>query len=357
MMCADVLKVQRAPRILVLEDQEAIQALVKAMLGARRYACDAASSLAEARGLMARARYDLLFIDVNLPDGSGLSLVNDDSPESPLAVVMTGKNDLETAVEAIRRGAIDFITKPFSVGHFLQRVDKALEEWSTRASLRGHARALQTLVELKTEDLSRSIREIDEVHDKSVLALGAALKLKDNETEDHCARVSANSVKMGSLLNLSAFELKNLKWGAYLHDVGKIGIPEQILLKPGPLTAGERRVMEKHPVMGYAMVRNIQFLVHSTDVVLSHHERYDGAGYPFGLQGVQIPLHARIFSIMDTLDAMTSDRPYHQALPSSAAAEEVQRLAGSQFDPEIVEVFLAAPLTIWLVQDRVAVHD
>src|SRR5271157_4021865 len=163
-MYAEVRKVQRAPRILVLEDQEAIQELVRAMLGARTYTCDAASSLAEARGLMARARYDLLFIDVNLPDGSGLSLVNEDSPESPLAVVMTGKNDLQTAVEAIRRGAIDFITKPFSVGHFLQRVDKALEEWSARTILRGHARALQTLVELKTEELSRSIREIDEVH-------------------------------------------------------------------------------------------------------------------------------------------------------------------------------------------------
>jgi putative nucleotidyltransferase with HDIG domain len=256
----------------------------------------------------------------------------------------------------MKLGAVDFITKPFAVGHFLQRLDKALEEWKSRTRLQGHARALETLVRIKTEELSRSLREIDQVHDMTVRALGAALSLKDSETEDHCARVSQNSVKLGSLLELSAFELKNLEWGAYLHDVGKIGIPEHILLKQGPLSPQERRTVEKHPVMGCAMIRTIEFLAHSTDVVLSHHERFDGAGYPHGLRGTRIPLHARIFSIMDTLDAMTSERPYHAAMSLSAVREEVQRGSGQQFDPEIVKVFLAAPVSTWLVQERAAVH-
>ncbi|MFI5369278.1 MAG: HD domain-containing phosphohydrolase, partial [Spirochaetia bacterium] len=315
----------RKPRILVLEDQTSIQDLVMAMLKIRNLECEAVSSLAEGQARLEQEHYDLLVVDVNLPDGSGLSLVKDGGAESPLVLVMTGRSDIQTAVEAIRRGAIDFITKPFAVGHFLQRVDRAIDEWQSRMRLQTQARTLETLVRMKTEELSRSSRQIDNVHDMTVLALGAALSLKDSETADHCARVSQNSVKLGALLELSAFELKNLKWGAYLHDVGKIGIPEHILLKPAPLTPEERTIVETHPVMGYNMIRNIEFLVHTTDVVLSHHERFDGSGYPHGLAGSRIPLHARIFSIMDTLDAMISERPYRGALPLSAVKTEVER--------------------------------
>jgi response regulator RpfG family c-di-GMP phosphodiesterase len=345
------------PRILLVEDQQSIQDLVAAMLTVRKLPCLRASTVAEARRLLAESPFDILLIDVNLPDGSGLSLARDCGPDGPLVIVMTGNSDLQTAIDAIRHGAVDYITKPFSVGDFLQRLDRALEGWRSRASLRGQARALEALVRMKSEELSRSTRRIDEVHDKTVLALGAALNLKDSETGDHCARVSANSVRLGTMLELSAFELKNLSWGAYLHDVGKIGIPEPILLKNGPLSAEERVLMEKHPAMGYDLIRNIEFLVHATDVVIAHHERYDGSGYPHRLAGEQIPLHARIFSLMDTLDAMTSERPYRSALPISRVAEEVARQAGSQFDPDIAAVFLSAPKSTWLVQERGAAHS
>jgi response regulator RpfG family c-di-GMP phosphodiesterase len=341
-----------SPRIIVLEDQEPIQELVVAMLTHRKLASERASTVAEARRLMEKGPADIMFIDVNLPDGSGLSLARDCGKDGPLVVVMTGNSDLQTAIDAIRHGAIDYITKPFSVDHFLQRVDRAVAEWKARTTLRGHARALEALVRMKSDELFLSTRHIDEVHDKTVLALGAALNLKDSETADHCARVSTNSVRLGALLELSAFERKNLSWGAYLHDVGKIGIPEPVLLKAGPLSAEERAMMQKHPTMGYDLIRNIEFLVHATDVVLSHHERYDGAGYPQRLVGVQIPLHARIFSLMDTLDAMTSERPYRAAMSVSAAAEEIERQAGSQFDPEIAQVFLSAPKSTWLVQEQ-----
>ena len=344
------------PAVLVLEDQKDIRMLVTSMLKIRDLDCDVASCLAEARELMARKRYDLLFIDVNLPDGSGLSLVEERKPDAPLIVVMTGSNDIQTAVQAIRDGAIDYITKPFTVGHFLKRVDKAVEEWKGRRDIQHYARRLESLVRIKTEELSRSSRQIDEVCDTTVHALGAALNLKDHETADHCARVSQNSVKLGSLLSLSEFELKNLKWGAYLHDVGKIGIPEHILLKDGELEPEERRVMEKHPVLGHGMMRNIEFLSYATEVVLGHHERYDGSGYPYGLRGPRIALNARIFAVIDTLDAMTSDRPYRAALPVSVVARELERKAGAQFDPQIVEVFLSAPLSTWLAQARVAVR-
>ncbi len=337
------------PRILVLEDQPEIRSLVVAMLKVRSFACDTAGCLAEARALAARRPYDILFIDVNLPDGSGLALA-EEATASPLVVVITGSNDLRTAVQAIRDGAIDFITKPFSVGDFLQRLDKIVEEWKNRTSVRYYARALENLVVAKANELTQASRQLSEVRDATVAALGAALNLKDHETSDHCRRVSQNSVRLGRSLSLSALELRNLKWGAYLHDVGKIGIPEQILLKPAELTQEERAIVEKHPVMGSTMLQGIDFLRGATDVVLSHHERFDGAGYPRKLSGAGIPLHARIFAVMDALDAMTSDRPYQRARPFEAFLRELEREAGGQFDPEIVLAFRRAPVDGWLLQ-------
>ncbi len=340
----------RAPAVLLLEDQEEIQRLVAAMVRVRGSSCDVAGTLAEARRLMGERHYDILFIDVNLPDGSGLSLTQGLRDERQVIIVMTGSDDLQTAIQAIRAGASDFISKPFSVGHFLSRFDKAREEWRAREKVERYARALETLVRIKSEAVLLSSQRFEEVCDMTVASLGAALNLKDHETADHCVRVSENSVRLGRRLPLSDFELRNLRWGAYLHDVGKIGIPESILLKTGELSPGERATMRKHPLMGATMLRGIEFLAHSTDVVLCHHERYDGAGYPHGSGGTTIPLHARIFSVLDALDAMTSRRPYRAPLGFSAAAAELERGAGAQFDPEILEIFLRAPASTWMVQ-------
>ena len=238
---------------------------------------------------MEKRRYDILFIDVNLPDGSGLSITGARASEGPVTIVMTGRDDIETAVTAIRAGAVDYITKPFTVGDFLSRFDKAREEWEAREKVQSYARAMHTLARIKSEELTQSSRRLEEICDITVASLGAALNLKDHETADHCARVSQNSVRLGALLSLPELELRDLRWGACLHDVGKIGIPEAILLKTGGLTPEERRIMEKHPLMGLTMLQNIEFLSHATDVVLSHHERFDGQGYPHGLRGTEIP--------------------------------------------------------------------
>jgi response regulator RpfG family c-di-GMP phosphodiesterase len=341
----------KPPRILVLEDQSEIRSLITAMLKIRGFGCDSAGTLAEARTLVAQITYDMLFLDVNLPDGSGLSLA-EESTTSPLVVVITGCNDIQTAVQAIRDGAIDFITKPFTVGDFLQRLDRAMEEWKSRTNMRYYARALENLVVLKANELSQTSRQLNEVRDSTVAALGAALNLKDHETSDHCRRVSENSVRMGEELSLSAFELQNLKWGAYLHDVGKIGVPEHILLKPMELTKEERAVVERHPVMGWTMLQGIDFLGYATDVILSHHEKFDGTGYPKKLSGTDIPLHARIFAVMDALDAMTSERLYRPPLPFAEACRCLEHEAGAQFDPEILEIFLRASESTWLIQNR-----
>jgi len=342
------------PGVLLVEDQPEVRQLVAGLVRTRGAECDTAHGVAEARRLMSRKRYGLLFVDVILPDGSGLSLRGGLPPgapgEEPLMVVITGCADVEVAVRALRAGAVDFIPKPFTAGEFLSRYDRAYERWRERELVRLYGRTLEALVRTKSDELARSSRRMEEVLDGTVASLGAALNLKDHETADHCVRVSQNSVRLGRRLELSEFELRNLRWGAYLHDIGKIGIHESILLKPGPLTPEERAVTRQHPVMGGAMLANIEFLAHSTDVVLGHHERYDGKGYPHGLAASAIPLHARIFAVLDSLEAITSARPYRRTSTFAHAAAELERSAGSQLDPEIVEAFLEVPSDEWVLQ-------
>ena len=345
------------PAVLVLDDQKEVQSIVAAMLKRRGVTCDTAGSIAETRVRRAQRRYDILIVDVNLPDGTGMSVL-EPGLEAPLAIVMTGVQDVQTVVTAIRCGAVDFITKPFGATQFLERFDAVLRQWRMRRKFQEAALAMEHLVRSTTEQLSRTARHVDDICDTTVAALGAASNLKDYETAEHRTRVSLNSVRLGALLELSEFELKNLRWGASLHDVGKIGVPEHILLKTGRLEPDERSLMQRHPEMGHDMLREMPFLSFATDVVLSHHERYDGTGYPHRLSNVRIPLNARVFSLLDALDAMTSARPYRQTLSFSEARREIEHQAGRQFDPEIAEMFLRAPQSTWLVQAAPQVkHD
>jgi putative nucleotidyltransferase with HDIG domain len=257
-----------------------------------------------------------------------------------LVIVITGVHDLQTAVKSIRKGAFDYITKPFSVMLFQERFSSVLEEWKSRVFAQSYQDYLENLVKERTSTLSNTKRKIEHVYDTTVHALGAALDLRDPETEEHCRRVSANSVLMGERLGICGQSLKDLKWGSYLHDIGKIGIPESILLKPGNLTEDEMSVVKKHAQLGHSMIKNIDFLEEASHVVLFHHEKWNGGGYPVGLKGKDIPLYARIFSISDAFDAMIVDRPYRTALPFGVVIDELRKCSGTHFDPDIVNQFL-----------------
>ena len=172
-------------------------------------------------------------------------------------------------------------------------------------------------------------------------ALATALDLREQETGLHSKRVACHTLVLAKRCMNASETLRQIYWGALLHDVGKIGVPDAILLKPGPLTAAEQAVMRTHPEKGHAILAAIPFLQDAAQIVLSHEERFDGSGYPRGLAREAIPFGARLFAIIDTLDAMTSDRPYRRALPFDIAMAEIQRFAGTQFDPAAVEVFLA----------------
>lgn len=194
--------------------------------------------------------------------------------------------------------------------------------------------------------LAYALGSLEESYQATLLALSAALDARDRETEGHSQRVTRLALAIGAQLKLSAEELTNLERGALLHDVGKIGVPDNILLKSGPLTKAERELMNRHPQLGYDMLKGIPFLKEALPVVLHHQEMWDGTGYPEGLRGEQIPLGARIFAVADTYDAMTSTRPYRRAMTHEEALAEIRRCSGTQFDPRVVEAFFA------LFQDR-----
>jgi putative nucleotidyltransferase with HDIG domain len=192
------------------------------------------------------------------------------------------------------------------------------------------------------------MQRIEFTYDETLEALAAALDLRDNETAGHSRRVTLYSLEMAKRLNFSCDQLKQLERGAYLHDIGKIGIPDSILLKPGKLSPEERAVMQTHVRIGYELMSRVAFLSSAAQIVLTHQECYDGTGYPQGLVGGEIPLGARIFAIADTMDAIMSDRAYRRGRPYSVARAEIERESGKQFDPEVVAAFLSNSEETWL---------
>lgn len=336
--------------ILVVDDEEAIREVVSTMLESKGYHCTAVSNGRVAQDHVKRQTPDLVLSDMIMPEMDGLKLLEwlrQYDPEVPV-IMVTAIHDISTALEAIRRGAYDYILKPFEKDQLFLGVDRALQHRRLVAENRNYQRNLEQLVEERTAQLSGTLAQLEQSYDDTLEALGSALDLKDAETEGHCQRVTAFTISIAKALPVPDPYLAVLARAAFLHDIGKMAIPDGILRKPGPLTDDEKQIMRKHCEIGYSMLIRIPFLRDAAEIVLAHQEFFDGTGYPRGLKGEQIPLGARIFAIADSLDAMISDRPYRRALPLSHAREEVRRCSGTQFDPKMVEVFLALPEQHWL---------
>ena len=267
-------------------------------------------------------------------------------PDMPV-ILVTAVDDVSTAVDAIHCGAYDYLLKPFHRQALLASVRRALEHQHLKRQNREHQTMLESLVADRTHQLTRALGDLERSYDVTLQALGAALDLRDAETEGHSQRVTAYSSALARAMSLPEETVRVIARGAFLHDIGKIAIPDSILRKPGPLTQEETAVMREHCLIGYRMLSNIPFLRGPSEIVYAHQERFDGTGYPRGLKGGQIPLGARIFAVADTLDAMTSDRPYRLALPPSAAREEIERWSGRQFDPSVASMFLKMPERLW----------
>jgi putative nucleotidyltransferase with HDIG domain len=279
----------------------------------------------------------------------GLSLLDticQDYPGVPV-VMLTAVHDIHVATNAFRRGAIDYLLKPFDLGQLMSVVTRAIEHGRLLKQNAAYRQNLEQIISARTGRLRATMHDLERSYDITLEAMGDALDLRDAETEGHSRRVTAYTVALARELGIKPDELRIIARGAFLHDIGKIATPDAILLKPGKLDAAETEIMRQHCTRGYEMVRKIPFLRDAAEIVYAHQETFDGSGYPRGLRGEAISLGARIFAVADAFDAMTSDRPYRKGMSSERAREELKRCAGSQFDPHIVEVFLAMPEELW----------
>jgi putative nucleotidyltransferase with HDIG domain len=337
-------------RILVVDDDESILEIISSMLTHAGYECHTVMSgpdvIAE---LHADDRYALLLSDLAMEGMDGFALLQRVTrlyPHMPV-VMVTAVHDISVALEAIRRGAYDYLLKPFERDQLLATVRRALENRRLKLENIAYQTNLEVLVSARTELLERAMKELERSYNLTLEALGDALDLKDAETEGHSKRVTAFTMAIARAMKLPQDRRDVISRGAFLHDIGKMAIPDAILRKPGRLTPEEQMVMRNHALYGYQMLRKIPFLQEASSIVYCHQERYDGSGYPRGLKGDQIPLGARIFAVADTFDAIISDRPYRAAQSIPAARREIQKYSGRQFDPLVVETFLSISDDFW----------
>ncbi len=336
-------------QILIVDDEASVCDLLSEKLTLEGFACCSCQSGPEALALLEQQSFDAVISDLSMPGMTGLGLLGQCRRKYPRSafLMITGVDDVRVGVQAMRQGAADYLVKPFQLDAVLGAVERAVEKKRLELEIENYRLRLEEMVEQRTQQLRTAMKRIEETYDDTLEALGAALDLRDTETAGHSRRVSRYCLEMAKAMRCTEEQLKQIARGAYLHDMGKIGIPDAILLKGGRLTPEERAEMEAHVRIGYMLVSRIPFLAPAAEIVLNHHERYDGTGYPRGLAGEEIPLGARIFAVADALDAMTSDRPYRRALSFASAREEIIRWSGSQFDPEVVKVFLTVPESRW----------
>jgi putative nucleotidyltransferase with HDIG domain len=339
-----------ADRILVVDDEEPIREIIDSMLTAAGYACKQAGSGLEALAVLTSGEeFELMLSDLMMADLDGIGLLErtkERYPDMPV-VMVTAVHDISVALAAIRNGAYDYLLKPFEREQLLNTVSRALENRRLKVENRTYQTNLESLVKARTDQLTAVNRDLIRSYDITLQALGDALELKDLETEGHSQRVTAYTMAIARAMGLPAEQVATIARGAYLHDIGKMAIPDKILNKPAKLDAGETAIMQEHCFKGYQIVKKIPFLKEACDIVYSHQEHFDGTGYPRGLKGSDIPLGARIFSIADTFDAITSHRVYRPARSIAVARQEIQTWSGRQFDPEVVEVFMQMPDNIF----------
>jgi putative nucleotidyltransferase with HDIG domain len=337
-----------SPRILIVDDEAEITEILADLLSAD-YDCSRAGSAEEALTRLREDEFQLVISDITMPGMSGLDMIPHVKELAPdtVVVMISGMQTVESAIGALRLGAFDYLMKPFDLRQVEAVVKRALEHHDLVVAKQRYENHLEELVEQRTAELDRALNSLEGSYRSTLKALTAALETRDSETHGHSERVVSYSLRLGREYGLSSAEMKSLEFGALLHDIGKIGVPDSILRKPAKLTDEEWVRMREHPLHGQQILRGIEFLQGAARVVAQHHEKWDGTGYPLGLRSEEIDICARIFAVADAFDAITSDRVYRRGKPYEAAAQELDDWAGRQFDPKVVEAFHRVPKEDW----------
>ena len=335
-------------RVLIIEDDRQARRVLREFFLAGGWQCQTAENGRDGLALFEADRPPLTVTDVHMPVMDGVTFLKRARVIDPDAaiLVLTGVGEIETAVATLKHGAADFLVKPVNLDELLIAAERALERRQLLIERRDYQTRLERRVADATRDLAVTLHELEETYRATLEALGSAIDTRDLGTQAHSRRVRGYSLVIARQHRVPESELRDIEHGVLLHDIGKIGIPDGILLKPGPLTTEEWKVMRGHPEIGRQLLDKIPFLKGAVPIVYHHPERWDGTGYPLGLRGEAIPLGARIFAVADAFDAMTFDRPYSRAIPLEAARQEIQRSAGTHFDPAVVVSFIRVPLEI-----------
>ena len=336
-------------RVLIVEDEALIRDILVRTLSGLGYNCTDCDNGRAAVSLIASTSFDLVLTDLFMPEVGGISLLREVQSISPdTAVIMvTSVADIGTAVDSLKDGASDYILKPFSPQEVSVVVAGTLEKRRLLLENRRYQQNLEEQVMSQTKQLREALELLRQTYDSTLMALGTALDSRDADTTGHSYRVTLFTKRLAGQVGVSTQELKVIEQAALLHDIGKIGIPDELLRKPGKLTESEWVLMRKHPEIGFRILTKIKLLRDAAKIVLQHQERYDGSGYPAGLAADEIVLGARIFAVTDTLDCMTMDRPFQKGTTFEGARDEIVRASGTQFDPAIVKKFLEIQLAEW----------
>ncbi|HLO07520.1 MAG TPA: HD domain-containing phosphohydrolase [Terriglobales bacterium] len=351
---------ESAARILVVNDEAVIREIIVSILTSAGYQCATASDGIEALAMLDSGQeFELLLSNFMMPNLDGIGLLERTRERFPdmVFVLESAMQDASVFSAALEKGAYDYLQIPFTRETLLAVVHRALEYRRHMLENRGYQAKLESLVAERTEKLKNAISDLERSYDLTVENLGTLLAMKDAETERHSRRVTAFAIAIARAMGLSVDRIAEIARGAFLHDIGKVSIPEKILLKPSSLTPDETAVVRQHCAQGYEILRKVPFLAEPAEIVYSHHENYDGSGYPRDLKGEEIPLGARLVAVANTLDAITRDRPYRPAQSLAAAREEIHRWSGRQFDPEVVQSFLAMPQNIWTDLSKAIDHQ
>jgi response regulator RpfG family c-di-GMP phosphodiesterase len=336
-------------RVLIVDDDLALRTILSVMLTQSAFVCRTAASGEEALRLLENQPTDVVISDLRMPGISGMDLLVEVRERYPrLAFLMvTGENETRVGVRAMQLGADDYLLKPFDGDVVLGSLYRALQKKKLEREVQEYRLHLEEMVSERTQQLRTALQQTERSYEDTLEALGAAIDLRDSPTAGHSRRVFLYSMELAKSIGGLEQEIRSIAMGAWLHDIGKLATPDRVLLKPGPLTDSEWEIMRRHARIGYDLVKSISFLAGAAEIVLTHHERFDGSGYPQKMKGDEIPFGARIFAVADTLDAMTSDRPYRAALPLQAAQEVIERGSGTLFDPLVAAAFLRVPGETW----------
>jgi putative nucleotidyltransferase with HDIG domain len=329
-------------RILVVDDEEVICSILARRLTREGYLCSTANNGKEALKQFYRDTFSLIISDIKMPVMDGIELLKRVKAMNPkmMVIMVTAYPEIDMAVEAMRLGAYDFIIKPADLDLVILSVKKALEKKRLEEEVEAYHKNLEKLVEERTAKLQQAYRILKKANLDSVKILAEAIDAKDPYTRGHSDRVKRMSLRIAFQLGFTEDRLESLEYGALLHDIGKIGIKDEILQKPGALSPEEYQYIQEHPLIGVKIVEGIDFFREMIPMIRHHHEHFDGSGYPDGLVGEAIPLEARIIFVPDAFDAMNTMRPHRGAMPLEDVLGELEKGKGKQFDPQILDIFL-----------------